>query len=81
MLEYQLQTYVDDMRSNLEFSELKGIVDLSKKLMETRKYEIYSYVYLLIKLALTILVATTSVQGILSTMNIVKNKMCNKMID
>ena len=28
VLEYQLQTYVDDMRSNPEFSELKGIVFL-----------------------------------------------------
>ena len=62
MLEYQLQTYVDDMRSNPEFSELKGIADLSKKLVETRKHEIYSLIYSFIKLALTLLVAIALVQ-------------------
>ena len=81
VLEYQLQTYVDDMRSNPEFSELKGIADLSKKLVETRKHEIYSLVFLLIRLALTLPVATASVERAFSAMNIVKNKMRNRMGD
>ena len=81
MLEYQLQTYVDDMRSNPEFSKLKGIADLSKKLVETRKHEIYSLVFLLIRLALTLPVATASVERAFSAMNIVKNKMRNRMGD
>ncbi|XP_062103499.1 uncharacterized protein LOC133814571 [Humulus lupulus] len=37
VLEYQLQTYVDDMHSHVMFSSLKGMVDLSKKLVETKK--------------------------------------------
>ena len=81
VLEYQLQTYVDDMRSNVKFSALKGIVDLSKKLVEIikKKDKVYPLVYLLIKLALTLPVATASVERAFSAMNIVKNQMRNKM--
>ncbi|KAL5577492.1 hypothetical protein UlMin_019191 [Ulmus minor] len=63
MLENQLQTYVDDLRSN------------------DKKHEVYPLVYLLIKLELTLLVATNSVERVFSAMNIVKNQMRNKMGD
>ncbi|XP_030505402.2 uncharacterized protein LOC115720392 [Cannabis sativa] len=69
MLECQLQTYVEDIRSHVAFLELKGIADLSKRL------------YLLIKLALTLPVATALVERAFSAMNIVKNQMRNKMGD
>ncbi|XP_062100727.1 uncharacterized protein LOC133806647 [Humulus lupulus] len=81
VLEYQLQTYVDDMRSYVKFSGLKGMVDLSKKLVETKKDKVYPLVYLLIKLALTLPVATTSVERAFSAMNIVKYQIRNKMGD
>ncbi|XP_062114586.1 uncharacterized protein LOC133825690 [Humulus lupulus] len=81
VLEFQLQTYVDDLRSHTEFSELKGIADLSKRLVETNKHEVYPLVYLLIKWALTLPVATASVERAFSAMNIVKNQMRNKMGD
>ncbi|XP_062102861.1 uncharacterized protein LOC133813724 [Humulus lupulus] len=61
--------------------QLKGIADLSKRLVETNKHEVYPLVYLLIKLALTLPVATTSVERAFSAMNIVKNQMRNKMGD
>ncbi|XP_062080380.1 uncharacterized protein LOC133785140 [Humulus lupulus] len=81
VLEYQLQTYVDDMCFHVKFSALKGMVDLSKKLVETQKDKVYPLVYLLIKLALTLPVATASVERSFSAMNIVKNQMLNKMGD
>ncbi|XP_062085743.1 uncharacterized protein LOC133791850 [Humulus lupulus] len=81
LLEYQLQTYVDDMRSHVKFSALKGMVDLSKKLVETQKDKVYQLVYLLIKLALTLPVATTSVERAFSVMNIVNHQMHNKIRD
>ncbi|XP_062080406.1 uncharacterized protein LOC133785167 [Humulus lupulus] len=73
VLEYQLQTYIDDMRSHVKFLDLKRMVEFSKKLVETRKDEVYPLVYLLIKLALALPIATTSVERTLSVMNIVKN--------
>ena len=60
---------------------MKGIADLAKRLVETRKHEVYPLVYLLIKLALTLPVATASVERVFSAMNIVKNQMRNKMGD
>ena len=59
-LDNQLQTYIVDMRSNDEFLELKGIGDLARKMVETNKDVIYPLVYLLVKLVLTLSVATTS---------------------
>ncbi|XP_062086321.1 uncharacterized protein LOC133792430 [Humulus lupulus] len=81
VLEYQLQTYIDNMRSHVKFSDLKGMVDLSMKLVETRKDEVYPLVYLLIKLALMLSVATASVERAFSAMNIVKYQMRKKMGD
>ncbi|XP_021802819.1 uncharacterized protein LOC110746897 [Prunus avium] len=81
VLKDQLQTYIDDMHSNTNFSELQGIAALAKKLVETKKDKAYPLVYLLIKLALTLPVATASVEMAFSAMNIVKNRMRNRMGD
>ena len=69
------------MHSKKEFCELKGIGELSSKLVETRKYVVYPIVYYLLKLALIILVATISVEMAFSSMNYVKNKLRNRMGD
>jgi hypothetical protein len=54
-LDIQLQNYIVDMRSNDAFLELKGIGDLARKMVETKKDVIYPLVYLLVKLVLTLL--------------------------
>lgn len=81
LLECQLETYIDDMRSNNKFAELQGIADLAKKLVETKKHKTYSFVYLLITLALVLPVATASVERAFSAMSIIKNRMRNRMGD
>jgi len=50
------------MRSNVEFSSLKGIKNLSEKLVETERYIVYPLVYLLLKLAMILPVATSNVE-------------------
>jgi len=57
-LSSQLQNYIFDMRCNDLFLELQGVGELAKKLVKTGKPETYSLVYLLVKLILTIPVAT-----------------------
>ncbi|CAL8993050.1 unnamed protein product [Prunus brigantina] len=79
VLKDQLQTYIDDMHSNTKILELQGIAALAKKLVETKKDKTYPLVYLLIKLVLTLPVATASVERAFSAMNIVKNRMRNRM--
>ncbi|KAL4600609.1 hypothetical protein ACB092_11G211400 [Castanea dentata] len=61
-LDSQLQNYIFDMRSNDFFLELQGVRELAEKLVSTRKHEIYPLVYLLVKLTLTLPVATATVE-------------------
>ena len=74
ILDNQLQNYIIDMYSNTEFAKLQGIGDLAKKLVETKKDIAYSLVYLLIKLALILPVATATVERTFSTMKLIKNR-------
>ena len=48
----QLDSYIIDMRSSIEFSNLLGIGDLAHKMVETKKHVVYLLVYLLVTLAL-----------------------------
>ena len=76
-LDCQLENYVVDVQSDSRFLELKGIGDRSKKLVDTMKHIVYPLVYLLLKLALILPIATASVERSFSAMNIIKNKLCN----
>ena len=61
--------------------KLKGIGDLFKKLVETRKNIVYPLVYLLVKLALLLPVATATVERAFSAMKFIKNRLRNRMGD
>ena len=80
-LELQLDNYIEAMRQDDNFSGLHSIVDLSIKLVETKKHIVYDMVYLLLKLVLVLPVATASVERAFSAMSLVKNKLRNKMSD
>ncbi|PKA46806.1 hypothetical protein AXF42_Ash015700 [Apostasia shenzhenica] len=72
-LDNQLDNYIFDMHSSDDFA--------AKKLVETNRHIIYPLVYLLIKLVLTLPVATASIERAFSAMNIVKSRLRNKMGD
>ena len=80
-LEDQLEIYIHYVRSSSDFSQLEGIGDLAKKMVETRMHQVFNYVYLLITLSLVLPVATASVERAFSVMNIVKGPLRNKMGD
>ncbi|KAK9986693.1 hypothetical protein SO802_031644 [Lithocarpus litseifolius] len=75
----QLFNYIFDMRNNDLFLELQGVSELAEKLVNTRKHETYPLVYLLVKLALTLPVATATVERSFSAMKYIKNELCNRM--
>ena len=77
----QLDTYIADMRANIEFSSLGGIGDLAKSLVRTKRDKVYPLVYLLLTLALILPVATASVERAFSAMNIIKSRLRNRMGD
>ncbi|CAN6718795.1 unnamed protein product [Malus baccata var. baccata] len=80
-LEDQLEIYIHYVCSSSDFSQLEGIGDLAKKMVETRMHQVFNYVYLLITLSLVLPVATASVERAFSVMNIVKGPLRNKMGD
>ena len=80
-LEDQLDIYIHYVCSSSDFSQLEGIGDLAKKMVETRMHQVFNYVYLLITLSLVLPVATASVERAFSVMNIVKGPLRNKMGD
>ena len=63
------------------FKGLNNLVDLSVKLVEAKRDNVYHWVYLFIKLVLLPPVATASVERIFSPMTFIKNKLRNKIGD
>ncbi|XP_060202957.1 uncharacterized protein LOC132631399 [Lycium barbarum] len=81
-LSYQLDTFIFHMRSgNPKFSNLQGIRDLAKALVEANLVDTYSLVYLLVKLTLILPVATATVERALSSMKQIKNEVRNSIGD
>ncbi|XP_065630786.1 uncharacterized protein LOC136068063 [Quercus suber] len=80
-LDNQLETYIHDMRSTEEFLALKGIGQLAEKMVEMKKNVSYPLVYSLVTLALILPVATTTVERAFSAMNIIKNRLRNRIGD
>ncbi|KMZ73174.1 hypothetical protein ZOSMA_151G00050 [Zostera marina] len=81
MLNNQLQNYIHDVQSNEDFDDVVGIGGLAQKLVECKMDIVYPLVYLLIKLALILPVATASVERSFSAMHIVKTRLRNRLGD
>jgi hypothetical protein len=77
----QLDKYIIDLRGDDEFSGIEGIASLAEKMVKTKKNLIFPLVYMLIKLSLLLLVATTTVERVFSAMHIVKSRLRNRMGD
>ncbi|XP_055800444.1 uncharacterized protein LOC129869894 [Solanum dulcamara] len=81
-LRNQLASYIVDVRDVDErFSDINGLCDLSKRLVQTKKHFTYPLVFRLVKLALLLPVATASVERAFSAMKFIKNDLRSKMSD
>ncbi|KAL6569764.1 hypothetical protein OROMI_014278 [Orobanche minor] len=80
-LENQLQNFIVDVRSDERFSKLSGIGDLARTMISTMKDRVFPMIYLLVKLSLTLPVATATVERAFSAMKIIKNDLRNHMGD
>ena len=80
-LDNQLEIYIYDMQSTEEFLAFRGIRQLVEKMIEMKKNVSYPLIYLLMILALILLVTTATVERAFSTMNIIKNRLCNQIGD
>ena len=80
-LNNQLKTYIHDMQSTEEFSAFRGIGQLVEKMVEMKKNVSYPLVYSLVTLALILPVATATVERAFLAMNIIKNRLHNRIGD
>ena len=69
------------VRFDNDFSQLRGINELAKKMMEKGLHQTFAYVYLVVQLTLVLPVATASVEMTFSVMNIIKSPLRNKIGD
>ncbi|XP_049363054.1 uncharacterized protein LOC125827768 [Solanum verrucosum] len=81
-LENQLANYIIDVCDiDKRFSDLHGLCDLSKRLVQTKKYSCYPLVFRLVKFLLLLPVATASVERAFSGMKFIKNEFRSRMND
>ncbi|XP_075095365.1 uncharacterized protein LOC142173648 [Nicotiana tabacum] len=81
-LSHQLDTFILHMKhGDPRFSNLKGIGDLAKALVEANLVETYSLIYLLVKLTLILSVATTTVERAFSSIKYIKDELRSSIGD
>jgi hypothetical protein len=81
ILASQLENYIIDVQDEGDFLEINNLVELSQKLLETNRHNVYILVYKLIKLGLLLSVATASVERVFSAMNLMKTDIRSSMRD
>ncbi|XP_076923847.1 uncharacterized protein LOC143586119 [Bidens hawaiensis] len=77
----ELDTYIIITRSDEMFANMSGISSLAKKMVETNKHFGYPLTYRLLKLALVLPLATSSVEKCFSSIKHVKTDLRNRMSD
>ena len=78
-LHFQLHHYINDVRNDENFKNLRSLAELSMMLVKDGKVPRYEIVYKLLKLVLVLPVATAGVERVFSIMNLIKNKRRSKM--
>jgi len=73
-----LNLYIDDVRKYENFTNLRGLAELSVVLVKIGKVSWYDIVYKLLKLPLVVPIATAGVERIFSTVNYIKIMRRNK---
>ena len=80
-MEHHLGIYIDNIKNDERFKNLKNLGDLSRLLVETKKHLVHPLVYRLLKLVLTLHVATASVERCFSAMKLMKTATRNRIGD
>ncbi|CAM8956043.1 unnamed protein product [Rhodiola kirilowii] len=81
LMEHQLCLYIDNVREDARFSNLKDLCALARVMVDTGKHRAYPLVFRLLKLVLTLPGATATVERYFSAMKIVKTSLRNRMAD
>ncbi|XP_024960417.1 zinc finger MYM-type protein 1-like [Cynara cardunculus var. scolymus] len=79
--EHELNLYIHNVQQDGRFANLKGISELARMMVETRKHLSFTLIYRLLKLALVLPVATPTIDRCFYSMKLVKSDMCNRIGD
>ena len=77
----ELANYIDSLKSDTRFANLYGLSSLVKLMVETKKHISFTLVYRLLKLALVLPVATSTVERCFSAMKYLKSDLRNRIGD
>ena len=80
-LKVEVDHYEHNVVRHPDFKKLSSISELCQWLVKTRKSLFYPYIYRLITLVITLQISTATTERAFSTMNIIKNRLRNKMED
>uniref|UniRef100_A0A0D3B8F7 HAT C-terminal dimerisation domain-containing protein n=1 Tax=Brassica oleracea var. oleracea TaxID=109376 RepID=A0A0D3B8F7_BRAOL len=80
-LEQRLEIYIDNIRRDERFKNVKNLGDLSCLMVKTQKHIAHPLVYRLLKLVLTLPVTTASVERCFSAMKLMKTAARNRIGD
>ncbi|EOA25185.1 hypothetical protein CARUB_v10018496mg [Capsella rubella] len=80
-LEQHLDIYIDNVSRDERFKSLKSLGELSRLMVKTQKHLAHPLVYRLLKLVLTLPVATASVERCFSAMKLVNTAARNRIGD
>ena len=78
-LSCELDTFIINVHDDKRFSNLRGIGELSRKLLQTKKNTSFPHLYLLVKLALLLPISTSIVERVSSAMKIIKTNLHNRI--
>ncbi|XP_057528552.1 uncharacterized protein LOC130807378 [Amaranthus tricolor] len=78
---FELDTFIDNFSTDERFSSLSTLGEFSKTLVQSGLYKSCPHFYKLLKLALSLLVSTATVERVFSTMKIIKIELRNKISD
>ncbi|XP_062013863.1 uncharacterized protein LOC133730252 [Rosa rugosa] len=80
-LDMECGYFLADIQKDPRFANTTTVSDLCRRLVESRKSAFFPIIYRLICLVLTLPVSTATTERTISSMNIIKNKLRNKMED
>ena len=77
----ELDTFIANVTDDVRLSNISGITELSRKLVQTKKHLSFPHLYQLLKLVLILPVSMATVERVFSAMKFIKTKLRNKISD
>ena len=77
----ELDTFIGNVHDDVRLSNMTGLVEFSRKLVQTKKHLSFPHLHLLLKPALILPVSTATVERVFSTMKFIKTKLRNRILD